>query len=322
MTVENVNLSSDSPVNIKKASWRKKGAIASVSVASFLVVAKIIAYLNTGSIALMTSLVDSAIDLIASSITLFSVIRAALPPNKKHRYGFDKIESLAAMAQAIFIFSSAGYILYQSVERLVTPQEIFKLDVALWVMVLSIFMTMALIKFQNYVIVKTRSVAIKADSLHYKGDLLMNTAVIISLVITQYTGLVKVDAIFGVLVAVILLKSSYDIFKEALGVLIDRELSEEERQTIISLVKEHHEVTDVHDLRTRHSGYRTFIEFHMEVYGGMDLFKVHDITEEIEREIYDKFPDADILIHPEPHGIDDYKRDRKIEEGENKKEED
>jgi len=316
MTTENVNLSVDNPDNIKSTKLRKQAARGSVCLALTLAICKLVAFVMSGSIAILTSLADSAIDLISSSITLFSVSNASLPPDTKHRYGHGKIESLAAFSQSIFICVSAAYLIKESVQRFINPIELAKFDWALGVMCISILLTGSLVVFQRIIIKKTNSLAIKADNANYTGDLSMNLAVIISLLFTKYTGIVKIDAAFGLIVACLLFKTAYEIFSEALAVLMDKELSEEDRAKIIELVKSHKDVFDVHDLRTRHTGYVTFIEFHMEVAGKKELFKVHDITESIEKKLYEAFPDADITIHPEPHGIDDFKRDDLVKEEE------
>ncbi len=313
MSIENPNLDFDNPEKQNNLKWRKRAVMASIAVALTLSVVKLIAYLITDTVSILTSLADSMIDILASSITLFSITRAALPPNKSHRYGFDKIESLAAMAQAIFIFGTSFYLLSESIKRLITPVELEQIPVAVLVMVFSILLTLALVVFQYYIIKQTHSVALRADSLNYKGDLAMNAAVIASLVATKLTGIVYVDAVFGVIVSLLMIKNAYGIAQEVFGVLIDKELSEDDRNKIIDIVKAHKEVYAVHDLRTRFSGYKTFIEFHMEVDGKMKLFDAHKITEDVEKEIYEIYPDSDIVIHQEPKGINDYRRDDIIE---------
>lgn len=312
MTIENPNLDISTPENQRNIKLRKNAAIASVSVALFLIVLKFAAYLMTESVSMLTSLTDSLIDFLASAITMYSVIRAAAPPDKNYRYGYGKTESLAAVIQAVFIFSSAGYLFIQSVDRFIHPKQISDIGFGLYVMGISIVFTIGLVFLQSYVIKKTNSVAIKADSLHYQGDMFMNLGVIASLLLTKYLGYVYFDPAFGVLVSFLLLNSAYSISREALAILIDKELSEEDRHTIEVLARSHPKTKAVHDIRTRFSGYKTFIEFHLEVDGKLSIKAAHDVTEDIEKEIYKLFPDADVVIHQEPYGIKDYRIDDEV----------
>jgi len=312
MTVENPNLDISTPENQRNIKLRRQASMASVFVAIFLILLKFAAYLITGSVSILTSLTDSMIDFLASAITLFSVVQASTPADKQHRFGYGKMESLAAIIQAVFILASAGYLFIQSVDRFIHPKEISDIGFAMYVMAISIVCTFFLVFLQKYVIRKTNSVAIKADSLHYQGDMLMNISVIISLLLVKYSGYSYFDPAFGVLVSLLLLNSAYSISKESLAVLIDQELSEGDRHTIEIIVKAHPKAKAVHDLRTRFSGYKTFIEFHMEVDGNLTVKEAHAATEDVERELYKLFPDADVVIHQEPYGIKDYRIDDEV----------
>ncbi len=305
MNIKNPNLDATNPKQIKVAMLKKRAALVSMCVASTLVISKFFAYIFTDSVSMMSSLMDSAFDLVASSLTMFSVCRSAIPADKEHKYGYGKIEAISAAGQAAFILASAGYLFVESMHRFVTPQKIQEIDFGIYVMLLSIVMTIGLVFYQYYIIKKTQSVAIKADHLHYKSDLLMNIAVIAAMWVTYHKGWPYFDPMFGTVIAFLLLHSAYEIFQEALGILMDREISDKDRRKIKKIVNSHSDVCDIHDLRTRNSGNQLFIEFHMEVDGELSVNTAHKITEELEHELYQAFPKSDVLIHQEPKGIDD-----------------
>lgn len=287
---------------------------ASVSVAVLLIAIKFIAFVMTNSVSLLASLMDSTIDALASIITMYSVRHAIEPADEQHRYGHGKIESLAALAQAMFILSSAIFLLFEAVNRFTHPSDINHTSVGVGVMVISIVLTLGLVMFQTYVVRKTKSAAIDADSLHYKGDLLMNTGVIIALLLSAQFHWQWVDPVFAVLIAFILIGSVIEICRQSFDILLDKEIDKEDRQRIMDIVTAHPKAQHIHDLRTRDSGHVLFIEFHLEMDGNMSLQKAHDVTEDLERKLYDAFPKAEVLIHQEPAGIDDDRLDTRITE--------
>ncbi len=305
MNIRNPNVEPLHPDQIKAANLKKRAAMASICVATILVSAKFFAYIYTDAISLMSSLIDSAFDLFASCLTMLSVKKSSEPAGRKHKYGYGKVEAIAATGQAIFVSASAGYLLFEAIQRFANPHQIKDIGLGVDVMLFSIVMTIGLVVYQYRIIKETNSVAIKADHLHYKSDLLMNVAVIGALLLTHYNGWPYIDPIFGVIVSFILIHSAYRIFMEALGILMDKEIPDEDRLKIMSIVDNHSDVLDMHDLRTRNSGNQLFIEFHLEMDGELSISDSHDITEELEREIYNIFPKSDVLIHQEPHGIDD-----------------
>lgn len=312
MTIENPNLNPENPQYVRAITLKKRGAMASITVAATLTLAKLVAYFVTDSVSLMSSLMDSAFDLAASAITMFSIITSASLAGKNHKYGYGKVEALAAVGQAIFILVSAVYLLIEATHRFVHPVTIVSAEFGVEVMLLSIVLTVALVAYQHYVIKQTASVAIKADHLHYKGDLLMNLGVIVALLASTREGMGYVDPVFAIAVSFILFRSAYHVFQESTGILMDKELPLEDRERILAIVGAHPDVCAVHDLRTRDSGNQVFIEFHMEVDEKMSIRAAHDITEELEKKLYAAFPTADVIIHQEPCGIDDRRIDDRI----------
>lgn len=292
---------------------KRLATAASMSVATVLIITKITAFLMTNSVSLLSSLMDSFFDLLASLVTMLGVIHAATPADENHRYGHGKIEALAALAQAVFVLGSSLFLVVESVRRFITPEAVRDAEIGIGVMLLSIIMTGALISFQKYVVRKTKSVAIAADRLHYTGDLLMNAAVIAALLLATYTGWSYFDPLFALLIAGVLLRGAWGILMSSSDILMDKELPEADRRRIEEIATSHPHVESIHDLRTRSSGNHLFIEFHIEMDGSMTLSRAHDITEELEKKLYAAFPKAEILMHQEPAGINDHRLDHRIQ---------
>jgi ferrous-iron efflux pump FieF len=276
---------------------------ASVSVACLLIALKTGAWIATESIAMLSTLVDSLLDALASIVSLVAVRHALTPADQEHRFGHGKAEALAAVAQSAFIAGSSVLLLFQAAERFVNPRPIAAPETGIWVMAISIVLTMALVAFQTWVVRRTKSVAVAADSLHYKGDILVNIAVIAALVLGSWLGWLYADPIFGTVIAFYILYNAWLIVREALDMLMDHELPEEERQRIREIVMTHAEVQDLHDMRTRRSGPTSFIQFHLVLGAELTLLKAHEVSDAVELELRRTFPDAEILIHQDPTGI-------------------
>ncbi len=277
----------------------KKAAYASTGTASCLICIKLTAWLLTGSIAIMASLVDSLMDAASSLINLFAIRYSLKSPDEDHQFGHGKAESLAGLAQASFIAGSGLFLLIHTGERLANPQPLKELGIGIWIMVIAVIVTTSLVLFQNYVIRKTGSIAIKADSLHYKTDILSNTAGIAVLILSCY-GWNIFDPVLAFAIAIYVLYSSGQIAADALDVLMDRELPGQTRQKICDIALTHGEVTGIHDLRTRLSGQTVMIQFHLNIDGSVSLSEAHRIAKEVEAMLFEEFPDADIIIHQDP----------------------
>lgn len=318
MTIANPNLfahSGDAKASTESSiRLRKLATYASVATALVLVVTKLAAYLLTDSVSLLSSLVDSTMDGFASLIMMVGMWHATQPADKEHRFGHGKYEALASMAQAVFIFAAGIFLVYEALHRFVTPQPIQHSAIGIGVMVFAIVLTIMLMVFQRYVIRKTQSIGIAADSLHYAGDLFINLSVIAAIVLTHYFSWPYFDPVFAVIIALILLRGAWQIGAGSIGILADKEFDESQRNRIYQLVLAVPGVEDMHDLRTRSSGLHDFIELHIEIDGSMSVRKAHDITEQIEASIYDEFENAEVLIHPEPLGINDERLDDRLVE--------
>lgn len=297
-------------VNVDR--YRRLATYASVAVALILIAAKLATYMATGAVSILSSLMDSSVDLLASIVTLLGVAQALRPPDSTHRFGHGKAEPLAALAQSAFVAGSGLFLAYEGVGRLVDPRPVVAPELGIVTMLFAIVMTGSLIVFQRWVIRRTGSMAIAADSMHYSGDLLMNSAVIAALALTAWSGWPYWDPIFALSIAVFLVWGASRIVRAALGVLMDRELPEADRDRVTQVVNAHVQARGIHDLRTRSTGIGQQIEFHLELDPDLTLAKAHDITDEIERELRAAFPNAEFAIHQEPAGLDDERLDHRI----------
>lgn len=282
---------------------------AAVSVALVLIVVKLGAWLVTGSVAVLSSLVDSTLDAFASIVAFVAIRQALTPADKEHRFGHGKAEPLAALGQAAFIVGSALFLSIEAVRRLWSPQPVEQHETGIAVMVFSIVMTLALVAFQQHVIRRTGSLIISADSLHYKGDLLINLSIIASLVLTGWFDFSLADPVFALGIAGYLLWNAKEIGVEAMDMLMDRELPDEERRAILALVRDHPGVLGVHDLRTRAAGPDRFIQMHLELDGDISLAAAHAIADAVEAQIEAAFPGSDVIVHQDPYGIPDAPRE-------------
>jgi ferrous-iron efflux pump FieF len=276
---------------------------ASVGVALILVIAKLYAWTLTESVAMLSTLVDSLLDGAASIVTLVAVRHALTPADREHRFGHGKAEALAAMTQSIFVASSGMVVLYQAGERLLHPKPLAHADIGVAVMIFSITLTLCLVLFQSYVIKRSGSVAITADSLHYKGDLLINLAVISAFLIHMFLSWTLIDPLIGGVIAGYLLFGAWRILQTALDMLMDRELPATDRERIQNIVMSHADVRDLHELRTRRSGQDVFIQLHLELDADITLIKAHIISDDVERQVRDAFNGAEVFIHQDPEGL-------------------
>ncbi|WP_262690252.1 cation diffusion facilitator family transporter [Kordiimonas aestuarii] len=278
---------------MKMATW------AAVGVASTLVAAKAMAWWLSGSVAMLGSLADSSLDLAASLVTMFAVRLALIPPDDDHRFGHGKAEALAGLFQAAVMTGSAVYISLEAVSRIWEPVMPERSDLVIGASALAVLLSLCLVLFQSYVVRQTRSIAIAGDHLHYKGDLLLNSSVIASALISS-TGFLYADGIFGVLIGGYILYGAYEVAKPAIDMLMDKEFEDEEREIIFNVVMGHPEVQGLHELKTRSSGRDRFIQMHIEVPGEMTVDAAHIIADEVEATLSEYFRDTEIFIHMDP----------------------
>lgn len=282
---------------------------ASVATALTLILAKAVAYFMTDSVSLLSTLLDSLLDAAASILNLFAVRHALTPADREHRFGHGKAEPLAGLGQAAFITGSAIFLLFEAGQRLISPRPLENTEIGIAVMLFSIAATVALVTFQRHVIRRTGSVAIKADSLHYVGDLLVNGSVVVALLLEAQLGWPGADALFGIGIALYIVYTAWQIARISLDMLMDRELPDEDRKRIREIALEQPLVLSLHDLRTRSAGPNVFIQLHLEMDGALSLFEAHAAADAVEVELMRAFPGAEVIIHQDPAGVDE-RRDR------------
>ena len=286
----------------ERSSLTSRAALASIALALLLNGLKAWAAVETSSMAMLGSLADSGLDLIASLVVLLGVRVAAQPADREHRFGHGKAEALASLVQVILISISAIFIAFRAIERLIGGAQTTHAELGIGVSFVAIVFTLALIAYQRYVVRRTGSVAIATDRLHYASDLMLNGSVIAALVLDQYVGIVGADAVFGILIALWLARSAWQSSSQVLDQLMDREWPDELRQQFLAAAKDYPELAGLHDLRTRTSGTHHFAQFHVWVPADWTVREAHDRLDRAEEELQKRFPGTEILIHVDPEG--------------------
>ncbi len=279
----------------------RQATYASVTVAILLLTAKLFAWWRTDSLSMLSSFTDSVFDVLMSLINLLAVRYALKPADDDHRFGHSSIEDIAGLAQCAFIFAAMSMILLQSFERLSNPHPVLsEPELGIGVSIAGIVLTTALVAFQSYVTRRTKSLVIASDRLHYLGDILFNIGVLAAFVLSSYCGLVWADAAIAIVIAFIVLWSNRTIGIRAYNNLMDREMPDEEKASILAIVKAIAEIRGYHKLKTRYSGTKAFIQLHIEIDASLNFRDAHAITERLEDRLLAAFPDAEVIVHPDP----------------------
>lgn len=282
-----------------------RAALASVATACFLLVLKGIASWETGSVAMLGSLADTGLDLIASIVTLYGVRLAATPADKDHRFGHGKAEALAALFQVTLIAASAVGIGWRAILGMQAVVPIRSANIGIVASIMAIVATILLVAYQRRIIRRTGSIAILADNVHYQSDVALNISVIVALVLEQFVGLRGADPFFGLLIALWLAYGAFRASNGAIDQLMDKEWPEEERAQFILVAAQHPAIRGIHDFRTRRSGSHDFAQFHINVAPDMTIATAHAVMDAIEAQIHETFPHVEILIHVDPEGESD-----------------
>ncbi|MBQ4084805.1 MAG: cation diffusion facilitator family transporter [Alphaproteobacteria bacterium] len=278
----------------------KSASFLSIATALSLIIVKCVSFRMTNSLAILSSFMDSVLDLGASLVNFIAVYQALIPADKNHRFGHGKAEALGSLVQSIIIAVSGGCLLYEAYSHFVNPQVLTNFDVGFWVMCASIMMTLCLVWYQRYVIRKTNSLSIYADNAHYTGDILMNVGVIVSMFFSYVLEWVYVDVLFAVGVAFYLFFVSFKVLVAALEILMDAELPKKIRSDIRKAVLKHPKVKGLGDLRTRNTGSHQFVQFEVQLKSTLSLVETHTVCTELEKKIKKILPNAETFIHPEP----------------------
>lgn len=271
-------------------------------VATLLLIVKVGAWWVTGSVSLLASLIDSMLDIAASLVNLVVVRYSLQPADREHTFGHGKAESLAALAQAMFISGSAVFLILNGVDRFFRPHALQSPEYGVYVSLFAIVVTFGLVRFQKYVVQRTGSQAIAADSLHYESDLYMNAAIMLALALSWF-GIGQADAVFAIGIGGYILYSAFKMVREATQTLLDRKLPDEELIEIRECCLTIEGVLGVHQLRTRMSGPTRFIQLHLELEDQMPLLEAHRISDLVEDSLLERFPGADVLIHQDPYSV-------------------
>lgn len=278
----------------------KRATTASLGVAITLILIKTWGYAESGSVAILGTLLDSVMDSLSSIIIYAAVRFSMIPADEDHRFGHGKAEAIAGLIQACVIGVTSLLLIYDVADKFIHPQQILKPELGMGVIIVSIFLTIFLVFYQKHVKRQTGSIAIEADAMHYSGDILLNLGVLVALVLGGTYNMIYADPIFGAIAAGYLIYCGYQVFIASTDVLMDKEMDEEERQRIIEIVKSHERVMDIHELRTRRSGLNIFIQFHMGLEEGISLFDAHAISDQVDDKLMNAYPNAEVFIHADP----------------------
>lgn len=285
---------------IQNNALMRQATFASIITAISLIVLKFITFVLTGSMAMLSTLLDSIQDSMTSFINFIAVKHATEPADKEHRFGHGKAQALGSASQGIIIAIASLLLICESVSRLFKPKLITDIGLGVTITAIAILATFFLVRFQKYVVKQTNSLSIKTDMLHYTGDIFMNSGVIISMILSYYLEWTFVDSLFGIAVGLYLLTVVYKILKESIGMLMDTEMPTATRDAIKKIALAHRDVHEIYDLKTRQSGEDIFIQFCIRLDKHLTLLQAHNITDEIEHEIHKVIPDSAVIIHPEP----------------------
>jgi ferrous-iron efflux pump FieF len=289
----------------RTAQLMKRATYASVAVAAVMIAMKLVAWIATDSVSLLSSLLDSLLDGAASILNLLAVRQAFTPADREHRFGHGKAEPLAGLGQAAFIGGSAVFLFIEAAHHLAEPTLPTNSTLGIAVMAAAIVITLGLVGYQRHVIRRTGSLVVSADELHYRSDLVLNASVIVSLVISSVLRWPYSDPLFGIAIGLWIIFGAWQVARKALVQLMDQELPDAERARIRAIALAHPEVTAVHDLRTRTAGPTAFIQVHLEMDGSMSLGQAHRVSDEVEAALVQAFPHTEVIIHQDPAGLEE-----------------
>ncbi|MGC8768033.1 cation diffusion facilitator family transporter [Calditerrivibrio sp.] len=280
---------------------KTKIPILSITMAAILALSKLIVALYTGSMAILSSALDSILDIVASGVNYFALKASEEPPDKAHPYGHGKFESLAAFVQALIIMATGVYLFYRSIMGLIDKKDLTDLNTGIYIMLFSMFMTLLLTISLRYYAKKYNSTIILTDAMHYEIDLITNTGVLVTLFLVRYTGFYQIDFIVSSLISVYIIYSAFDLARDVSSILLDREMSEEDQTKIRDILKDYdNSFVDYHKMRTRSSGKTKFVDMHITLCKNMSLNDAHHIADFIEKDLKEKISDLDVIIHIDP----------------------
>lgn len=286
-----------------------KATIIASLIALFLAFVKFIVGLLSGSVALLSLAIDSLLDSFVSILNTLALKKAKQNSNEKYNFGYEKLEGLVSLIEA-FIISGVGlFILFQSLKKLFTKEEVSFVMPALLTILFCIFVSLLLVFYLNKILKKENSLILKADILHYKVDLLTNSATFLALLLIYFSEFYVIDAIFGILISLYTIFGAYKIAKDGFEMLLDKALDKEIVDEIKNLILANDEVKTLHLLKSRSTAKTNYLSVHLVFSPTISLLKAHDISHDLEAKIRQKFDDKkwEILMHLDPY--DDFTKD-------------
>lgn len=278
----------------------RRVALTAVVVAFILMIAKIWAWSSTDATSLLSSLADSLFDMLVSWINFFAIRYAIKPADDDHRFGHRSIEDIAGLAQFAFICGSMVFVIAQAIMGLAHGHEVKSPEHGIAVMVLSLVMTTGLVLFQRYVYRRTGSLIVKADALHYYSDILMNISVIGSLLAVSFLGIMWLDGVLAIVIAIYVIREGWEIGQRAFNNLMNKEMPDEDKLRIHEVIRNHPQVLGVHNLKTRYSGTKPFIQMHVDISHQLSFLEAHEVVDRLEHDLHALFLEADVIVHPDP----------------------
>ena len=280
---------------------QKQATIISSCTAFLLICVKFFVGIFSGSVAILASAIDSALDLFASLFNLFALIKSEKPADFAYNYGRGKIESIASVVEGSVIVASGVFILYESFKKLWLKGEIIYINASLFVMIFSFLITLALVFYLSFIAKKTNNLVIKADALHYKTDLLSTGAILLSILIISFSDLHFIDGILGICIGIYIIFSAFALLKNGIFILMDRALDKKIIENINNLLSSKKEIQGFHSLKTRQSGEIYFLEVHLVFKEGISLLKAHEISNNITKDIKKIQGNWEIITHLDPY---------------------
>ncbi len=281
----------------------KKATVVSSITATILVLIKLFIGIASGSVAVLASAIDSVLDLAVSTFNYFALHNSEKEPDATFNYGRGKIEALASVIEGLIITLSGLYILYSAIDKLMHGHQTSYLEESIIVMLISLIITGSLVLYLDYVAKKTASMVIRSDALHYKTDLYSNGVILISLVVIHFTDFYAIDSILGILIALFIIYSAYDLIKHGVLMLMDVAMHNDTVDKIKEIIEKNPNITSYHELLTRASGKDAFVSVHLVFNISTSLFDAHRVCDTIEKEIkkIDDTMNWNLVIHPDPY---------------------
>lgn len=277
-----------------------KTKVARLSVISntLLIILKVFAGIISGSVSILSEAIHSSMDLIAAIIAYLAVSISDTPSDEKHNYGHGKVENVSGVIEGLLILVAAGWIIFEAIKKLANPMPVESLGIGSLVMLISAIVN-TLVSRRLYKAAKeTHSVALEADALHLKTDVLTSLGVAAGLFLIMITGVHWFDPVIAILVALMILRESFILIRKAFFPLLDVAWDKEELEHLNDVFMRLK--VSQHDVKTRKAGNYRFIDFHIELPADMAFEQVHDFCNSIENEIKKEFENVQITIHPEP----------------------